>query len=241
MAKATILVIEDDPDIRELVSYNLGKEGYSVVGAATGEQGLSLLSTANPDLIVLDIMLPGADGLEVLRTLKRSAAAERIPVVMTTAKSEDSDIVAGLELGADDYITKPFSPKVLIARVRAVLRRVAEKKTARAGTAEPVVIGGISIDAARHEVTCGGEPVDLSATEFAILDHLMRNPGWVFSRNQIIDAVKGKDYPVTERSVDVQILGLRKKLGVHGERVQTVRGVGYRFLDGETVEAKEAE
>lgn len=239
MAKATILVIEDDPDIRELVSYNLGKEGYTVVGAETGEQGLSLLSTANPDLIVLDIMLPGADGLEVLRTLKRSAATERIPVVMTTAKSEDSDIVSGLELGADDYVAKPFSPKVLIARVRAVLRRVSEKATTRPGTGEPISIGGISIDSARHEVSCGGTPVDLSATEFAILDHLMRNPGWVFSRNQIIDSVKGKDYPVTERAVDVQILGLRKKLGAFGDRVQTVRGVGYRFMDGE--EPKPAE
>jgi len=233
VAKATILVIEDDPDIRELVSYNLGKEGYTVVGVETGEQGLSLLATANPDLIVLDIMLPGADGLEVLRTLKRSAATERIPVIMTTAKSEDSDIVAGLELGADDYVTKPFSPKVLIARARAVLRRVAEKAAPRPGTGEPVAIGGISIDSARHEVSCEGVPVDLSATEFAILDHLMRNAGWVFSRNQIIDSVKGKDYPVTERAVDVQILGLRKKLGTYGDRVQTVRGVGYRFLDSD--------
>jgi len=233
VAKATILVIEDDPDIRELVSYNLGKEGYTVVGAETGEKGLSLLATANPDLIILDIMLPGADGLEVLRTLKRAASTERIPVVMTTAKSEDSDIVAGLELGADDYVAKPFSPKVLIARVRAVLRRVAEKTQSRPGAGEPVCIGGILLDSARHEVSCGGVPADLSATEFAILDHLMRNPGWVFSRNQIIDAVKGKDYPVTERAVDVQILGLRKKLGAYGERVQTVRGVGYRFLDSE--------
>jgi len=233
VAKATILVIEDDPDIRELVSYNLGKEGYTVVGAETGEHGLSVLSTTNPDLIILDIMLPGSDGLEVLRTLKRSSSSERIPVIMTTAKSEDSDIVAGLELGADDYVTKPFSPKVLIARVRAVLRRVAEKSQPRTGKGEPISIGGITLDTGRHEVACNGTQVDLSATEFAILDHFMRNPGWVFSRNQIIDAVKGKDYPVTERAVDVQILGLRKKLGTFGERVQTVRGVGYRFFDGQ--------
>jgi two-component system phosphate regulon response regulator PhoB len=238
VAKATILVIEDDPDIRELVSYNLGKEGYTVVGAETGERGLTLLGTVNPDLILLDIMLPGTDGLEVLRTLKRSASTERIPVIMTTAKSEDSDIVSGLELGADDYVTKPFSPKVLIARVRAVLRRVAEKAGPKTAATEPVSIGGIRIDSVRHEVACDGALVDLSATEFAILDHLMRNPGWVFSRNQIIDAVKGKDYPVTERSVDVQILGLRKKLGGHGERIQTVRGVGYRFLDAEGDEGK---
>ena len=239
MAKATILVIEDDPDIRELVSYNLGKEGYTVVGAATGEAGLALLATANPDLIVLDIMLPGADGLDVLRSLKRAASTDRIPVVMTTAKSEDSDIVAGLELGADDYVTKPFSPKVLIARVRAVLRRVAEKNIPRSEGAGPISIGGIALDTSRHEVVCGGVPVELSATEFAILDHLIRNPGWVFSRNRIIDSVRGKDYPVTERSVDVQILGLRKKLGKFGERIQTVRGVGYRFLDGEINDHKE--
>lgn len=240
MAKATILVVEDDPDILELVSYNLGKEGYTVVGASSGEQGLSLLTTANPDLIVLDIMLPGADGLEVLRELKRSASTENIPVIMTTAKSEDSDVVSGLELGADDYVAKPFSPKVLIARIRAVLRRGVEKPMGRKAKSEPVVVGGIVLDAARHEVECGGKPIDLSATEFAILEFLMRNPGWVFSRNQIIDAVKGKDYPVTERSVDVQILGLRKKLGERGERIQTVRGVGYRFLEAEVAEPVEA-
>jgi two-component system phosphate regulon response regulator PhoB len=233
VAKATILVIEDDPDILELVSYNLGKEGYTVIGAANGEQGVALLGTANPDLIVLDIMLPGMDGLDVLRTLKRDGKTAGIPVIMTTAKSEDTDIVSGLELGADDYVTKPFSPRVLVARIRAVLRRSAEPLPERSAKAEPVAIGGIELDAARHEVRCGGAPVDLSATEFAILEFLMRRPGWVFSRNQIIDSVKGKDYPVTERSVDVQILGLRKKLGAFGERVQTVRGVGYRFLDGE--------
>ncbi len=233
MAKATILVIEDDPDILELVSYNLGKEGYTVIGATNGEQGVALLGTANPDLIVLDIMLPGMDGLDVLRTLKRDGKTSGIPVIMTTAKSEDTDIVSGLELGADDYVTKPFSPRVLVARIRAVLRRSADPLPDRSSKAEPVAIGGIELDAARHEVRCGGAPVDLSATEFAILEFLMRSPGWVFSRNQIIDSVKGKDYPVTERSVDVQILGLRKKLGEFGERVQTVRGVGYRFLDGE--------
>lgn len=235
MAKATILVIEDDPDILELVSYNLGKEGYTVVGAMNGEQGLALLTTTNPDLIVLDIMLPGMDGLDVLRNLKRGGKTADVPVIMTTAKSEDTDIVSGLELGADDYVTKPFSPRVLVARIRAVLRRSAEKPPERNAQAEPIAIGGIELDAARHKVRCGGALVDLSATEFAILEFLMRSPGWVFSRNQIIDTVKGKDYPVTERSVDVQILGLRKKLGVYGDRVQTVRGVGYRFLEGETV------
>lgn len=231
MAKATILVVEDDPDILELVSYNLGKEGYTVVPAPDGERALKILGTTNPDLIVLDIMLPGADGMEILRGLKRDPATEGIPVIMATAKSEDSDIVAGLELGADDYVAKPFSPKVLIARIRALLRRSAEKSPMKARQAEPVAAGGLRLDPARHEFFRGDEKVDLSATEFAILEFLMRSPGWVFSRNQIIDAVKGKDYPVTERSVDVQILGLRKKLGPHGDKVETVRGVGYRFQD----------
>jgi two-component system phosphate regulon response regulator PhoB len=233
LAKATILVVEDDPDILELIAYNLGKEGYTVATAASGERALDLISTTNPDLILLDIMLPGADGLDVLRSLKGNPATARIPVILATAKSEDSDIVTGLELGADDYVAKPFSPKVLIARIRALLRRSAEKNHERTVPEAPLEIGGLRLDAARHEVSCGGLPVELSATEFAILDFLMRNPGWVFSRNQIIDSVKGKDYPVTERSVDVQILGLRKKLGTFGERVQTVRGVGYRFQDGD--------
>jgi two-component system phosphate regulon response regulator PhoB len=233
LAKATILVVEDDPDIRELVSYNLGKEGYTVATAESGERALAQLPTANPDLILLDIMLPGADGLDVLRSLKGDPASARIPVILATAKSEDGDIVTGLELGADDYVTKPFSPKVLIARIRALLRRTADKRPERPNQLDIVEIGGLRLDASRHEVSCDGAPVDLSATEFALLDFLMHNPGWVFPRNRIIDAVKGKDYPVTERSVDVQILGLRKKLGPLGDRIETVRGVGYRLRDGE--------
>jgi two-component system phosphate regulon response regulator PhoB len=225
------MVVEDDQDIRELVSYNLGKEGYTVVSAESGEQALKLIESANPDLIVLDIMLPGMDGIEVLRSLKQGSRYAQIPVIMATAKSEDSDIITGLELGADDYIAKPFSPKVLIARIRSLLRRTQSRINEARALDELVQIGPITLDAGRHEVSLKGQPVDLSATEFAILEFLMRNPGWVFSRNQIIDAVRGKDYPVTERSVDVQILGLRKKLGEAGNRIETVRGVGYRFQD----------
>lgn len=231
MAKATIMVVEDDQDIRELISYNLGKEGYTVVPAESGEQALKLIETANPDIIILDIMLPGMDGIEVLRNLKQGSRHAAVPVIMATAKSEDSDIITGLELGADDYIAKPFSPKVLIARVRSLLRRTQSRISEAKAMDEVVQIGPIVLDVGRHEVTLEGKPVDLSATEFAILEFMMRNPGWVFSRNQIIDAVKGKDYPVTERSVDVQILGLRKKLGPAGNRIETVRGVGYRFQD----------
>jgi len=231
VAKASIMVVEDDQDIRELVIYNLGKEGYTVVSAESGEQALKLIESANPDLIVLDIMLPGMDGIEVLRSLKQGSRYAQIPVIMATAKSEDSDIITGLELGADDYIAKPFSPKVLIARIRSLLRRTQSRINEARALDELVQVGPITLDAGRHEVSLKGQPVDLSATEFAILEFLMRNPGWVFSRNQIIDAVRGKDYPVTERSVDVQILGLRKKLGEAGNRIETVRGVGYRFQD----------
>jgi two-component system, OmpR family, alkaline phosphatase synthesis response regulator PhoP len=229
MSKAVILVVEDDADIQELLSYNLGKEGYTVVTAATGEQGLFQAGRANPDLVLLDIMLPGADGLSVLRSLKQDEKTRNVPVLMMTAKSEDSDVITGLELGADDYVTKPFAVKVLIARIRTALRRTAAPVATDPDEKPIIEMHGILIDPARHEVRCGEEVIDLSATEFAVLEHLARHPGWVFSREQIIDSIRGKNYPVTERSVDVQILGLRKKLGNYGDYVQTVRGIGYRM------------
>ncbi len=228
MARETVLVVDDEEDILELIQYNLEKEGYTVKTVKTGEECLAIVGKLVPEIVVLDLMLPGLDGLEVCKRLKRSEPTRSIPVLMLTAKSEDSDIVSGLELGADDYITKPFSPKVLIARVRAVLRRAGEQDAENPKEAK-IRIHGIVIDVSRHEVSCDGEVVPLSATEFGILEFLARNPGWVFSRNKIIDTVKGKDYPVTERSVDVQILGLRKKLGSQGKLIQTVRGVGYRL------------
>ena len=226
MAKEKVLVVDDEEDILELVRYNLAREGYEVHGLTTGEQALARVKEERPDLIVLDLMLPGTDGLEVCRLLKNGPETEQIPIVMLTAKGEDADIVVGLELGADDYITKPFSPRVLVARVRAILRR-----RKRISPEEPTVltIHELSIYPARHEVMVGGEAVDLTATEFAILHLLVRRPGWVFTRNQIINHIKGDDYPVTDRSVDVQISGLRKKLGEAGTYVETVRGIGYRF------------
>lgn len=227
MGYGKILVVEDNPDILELVAYNLESQGYEVNRAMTGENGLAQVNSQNPDLVVLDVMLPGIDGLDVCRKLKQNEATRGIPVILLTARSEDSDIISGLELGADDYITKPFSPKVLIARVRAALRRLSEEKVP--GADQILQVHGITMDTVRHEVTVEGELVNMSATEFAILKHLMSNPGWVFSRNQIIDAVRGGNYPVTERSVDVQILGLRKKLGSQGQHIETVRGVGYRL------------
>jgi len=227
VAYGKILVVEDNPDILELVAYNLEAQGYEVIRAMTGENGLSQAVRAEPDLVILDVMLPGINGLDVCRKLKQQEATRALPVILLTAKSEDTDIISGLELGADDYITKPFSPKVLIARVRALLRRVSEDKVPDAATI--LQVHGITMDTVRHEVTVEGSEVAVSATEFAILKHLMTNPGWVFSRNQIIDAVRGGNYPVTERSVDVQILGLRKKLAGQGQHIETVRGVGYRL------------
>ncbi len=180
------------------------------------------------DLVVLDLMLPGLDGLEVAKTLKSDPKTRSIPIVMLTAKGEDADVVTGLELGADDYVTKPFSPRVLVARVKAVLRR---QGRAVVDDAQVLSIHGIEIDPGRRSVTAGGKPIDLTFTEFQLLHVLARRPGWVFTRAQIVDSVRGSDYPVTDRSVDVQVVGLRKKLGDHGRSIETVRGVGYRFTD----------
>ncbi|MFP4425353.1 MAG: response regulator [Spirochaetaceae bacterium] len=227
MAHEHVLVVDDETDILELIRYNLQKEGYRVTTVKTGEEGLKLTRELEPDVLVLDLMLPGLDGLSVCNRLKREESTRSIPVIMLTAKAEDADIVTGLELGADDYVTKPFSPKVLTARIRAVLRRTGESETLLKENL--ITVHGITIDSSRHEVSYKGKEIPLSPTEFAILEHLARNPGWVFSRARIIDAVKGKDYPVTERSVDVQILGLRKKLGEMGDAIETVRGVGYRM------------
>lgn len=229
MANETVLVVDDEKDILELISYNLENEGFSVSTVETGEDALDMARDTRPELIILDLMLPGMDGTEVCKRLKQDASTRNIPVLMLTAKASPGDVVNGLDLGADDYVTKPFSPSVLLARTRAVLRRVREGRPADEERNAQLRVHDILIDVSRHQVYAGGEPVSLSATEFAILEFMAHNPGWVFSRDKIIDAVKGKDYPVTERSVDVQILGLRKKLGAHGKHIQTVRGVGYRL------------
>lgn len=228
MSAKKILIIEDDEDIMELISFNLKKEGYSVVKAVTGEEGVKQAQSGSPDVVLLDIMLPEIDGLEVCRRLKADTKTKNIPIVMVTAKVEESDVVAGLELGAEDYVVKPFRPKELVARVRAVLRR---KSQAGGDAPEKIKIDELQIDLKRREVLVKGKPVELTYTEFQILYFLAQKPGWVFSRYQIVDAVRGSDYPVTDRSVDVQVVGLRKKLGKAGDRIETVRGVGYRFKD----------
>jgi len=229
MAKERILVVEDEEDILELVRYNLVKEGYQVTGALTGEEALKKARAEVFELIVLDLMLPGIDGLDVARKLKGDQKTASVPILMLTAKGEETDIVTGLELGADDYVTKPFSPRVLIARVRSILRRKIGKPDE--GQITVLRIHNLEIDLGRRSVSASGNTVDLTYTEFQVLYILARRPGWVFTRSQIVDAVRGDDYPVTDRSVDVQIVGLRKKLGECSKFIETVRGVGYRFKE----------
>ncbi|MDR0316095.1 MAG: response regulator transcription factor [Treponema sp.] len=227
--KAVVLIIEDDPGIQELLSVSMSNEGWKLLQAQTGEEGLGFLKTETVNCILLDIMLPGIDGLKVLKKIKDMERCRNIPVIMTTAKGEDADVITGLELGADDYVVKPYSPKVLIARVRAGLRRQEEGSFNTHAQTTAWQQGKLRLDASRHTAYYDDQPLDLHATEFALLQHFISHPDIVFSRNQIITAIKGPDYPVTDRSVDVQILGLRKKLGEAGEMIETIRGVGYRF------------
>jgi two-component system phosphate regulon response regulator PhoB len=230
MAKKHILVVEDEEDILALIHYNLTREGFRATCACTGEEALALVKRDPPDLIILDLMLPGIDGLEVCRKLKSLPETREIAIVMVTAKGEEADVVAGLELGADDYVAKPFSPRILIARVRTVLRR-REAPEEKADGEEMIQVDELLIHPGRNEVLVGGKPVDLTFTEFRVLHFLASRPGWVFTRYQIVNAVRGDDYAVTDRAVDVQIVGLRKKLGPYGKYIETVRGVGYRFKD----------
>jgi two-component system phosphate regulon response regulator PhoB len=229
MEREQILVVEDEESILELITYNLRKDGYYVIGVMNGEDALEEAGEHLPDLIILDIMLPGINGLEVCKRLKGNKKTEHIPVIILTAKGEETDIVAGLEMGSDDYIVKPFSPKILLARIKAVLRRT---PVSAVNEDAPVTVSGLFIHPGRHEVILDGKPVDLTYTEFKVLHFLAGRPGWVFTRYQIVESVRGDNYPVTDRSVDVLIVGLRKKLGNYGNYIETVRGVGYRFKEG---------
>ena len=228
MAKEKILVVDDEEDILELVRFNLSREGYRVTGTLTGEDALRKARSDTFDLIVLDLMLPGMDGLSFTKIVKNDSRLRNIPIIMLTAKGEESDIVTGLELGADDYITKPFSPKVMIARVRTALRRYKEEPEDEMAI---VKIHDLEINPGRRSVLAKGDPIDLTYTEFQVLLLLAKRPGWVFTRSHIVDSIRGNDYPVTDRSVDVQIVGLRKKLDAFGKYIETVRGVGYRFKE----------
>ena len=221
-------MVEDEEDIMEVIRFNLEKEGYEVNQALSGEKALQVIENNLPSLVLLDLMLPGINGLDLCRIFKQNDRTKAIPVIMLTAKSEDADIVAGLEMGAEDYITKPFSPRVLVARVRTILRR---RESGVKDDSSVIQVEGMQIHPGRHEVTMGDNVVDLTPSEFRILHYLARRPGWVYSRDQIIDAIRGHGYVVTDRAIDVQVVGLRKKLGDYGKLIETVRGIGYRFRD----------
>lgn len=228
MSKETILIVDDEEDIIELIKFNLINEGYSTLEAMSGEKAIAIANQKKPDLIILDLMLPGIDGFEVTKYLRKNEKTAYMPIVMLTAKGEESDIVTGLELGANDYISKPFSPKVLIARIRSILRRRAKDERI---SPEVKQEGDLIIDQARHRVSIKGELLDLTLSEFELLTFLANKKGWVFTRNQIVDAIRGENYAVTERSVDVVVVGLRKKMKNYASLIETVRGVGYRFKE----------
>lgn len=232
MSKANVLVIDDEKDLVELIRYNLEKEGYRVVGAADGESGLALAAVEKPDLIVIDLMLPGIDGLEVCRLLRKGSETYRIPIIMLTAKTSESDRVVGLEIGADDYVTKPFSPRELGARIKALLRRSSEFSQ------KPTIItrGVLSINPASHQVCCGDRTVDLTATEYRLLEFLASHPGFVYSRSALIDGALGRDITVLERTIDVHVMSLRRKLGKCGRQIETIRGFGYKFKEASAQE-----
>jgi two-component system, OmpR family, alkaline phosphatase synthesis response regulator PhoP len=227
MAKGAILVIDDEKDLVELVSYNLQKEGFVVRFARDGESGLASAAGNPPDLVLMDLMMPGMDGLEVCRRLRADSRTAAIPIIMLTAKSGESDRVVGLELGADDYVTKPFSPRELAARIKAVLRRVSPQTT----PSTVIHRGDLTIDPTRCEVSCAGKGIVLTASEFRLLHFMATHPGQVFSRSDLIDGALGRDVSVVDRTIDVHVTGLRKKMGHSGEWIETVRGFGYRFRE----------
>lgn len=231
MTRRKVLAIEDEADIREVIEYSLRRDGFQVVTAGDGEEGVRMAVREAPDLVLLDLLLPGFDGLEVCRRLKLDPMTRSIPVIMLTAKGEESDVVLGLGVGADDYVTKPFSPRELIARVKAVLRRGAVQDDE--GSRERIARGGILVDPVRHEVRVDGEPVAFTATEFRLLHLLAGHPGRVFTRDQLVSRVIGGGAAVIDRNIDVHVRAIRRKLGEHRDLIDTIRGVGYRFRDDE--------
>ena len=230
MSAERILIIEDDPEIQEMLKFAFAREGWQLIQASTGEEGLKILRGKEADCVILDIMLPGMDGLKTLKKIREDKNLKTLPVILCTARGEEADIVAGLELGADDYVVKPYSPRVLAARVRAGLRRKESASSHDEGPQKTFFqYGKLSLDIDRHTVLLKEAPLDLFPTEFAILAQFMSNPDIVFSRQRLITAIRGNDYPVTDRSIDVQIMGLRRKLGDSGDMIETIRGIGYRF------------
>ncbi len=224
-----IYVIEDEQDIGELVRYNLSLKGYQVEIFTSGEAGLNAIMRSLPDLVILDIMLPGLSGLEICERVRLNPMYKNLPIIMFSAKGEENDIVKGLELGADDYVTKPFSMAILYARVEAVLRR---RRPDIVPQVDVIDMPGLTINVNKVEVFIDGQRVDLTQSEFKILHFLAQRPGWVYTRAQIVNSIHGENYAVTDRTIDFQMVGLRKKLGPKGDWIETVRGVGYRFKEG---------
>jgi two-component system alkaline phosphatase synthesis response regulator PhoP len=231
MPQKLVYVVEDESDIAELIRFNLQMEGFQVETYPSGELGYKAVELKKPDLLILDIMLPGMNGLDICRYLKSKSDTQKLPIILVSAKGEETDIVKGLELGADDYVTKPFSPKILSARVHAILRR---SRAMEPEDKDLVMIGDLTINIGRFEASFKGEKIDLTQSEFRILHFLAQRPGWVFTRTQIVEAIRGENYVVTDRTIDFQMVGLRRKLGGAGGMIETVRGVGYRFTDQPT-------
>jgi DNA-binding response OmpR family regulator len=230
MAEGLVLVIDDEKDLLELVRYKLEKEGYRIRTAQDGEAGLEAVARELPDIVIVDLMLPGIDGLDVCRRLRADRRTAQTPIIMLTAKSAETDRVVGLEMGADDYVTKPFSPRELAARIKAVLRRVSPQQVP---PPQSLIIrcGGLTIDLERRSVRCGEENIDLTATEFRLLQILAKHPGRVWSRSELIEGALGREIAVVDRTIDVHITSLRRKLGDYCDRIETVRGFGYRFQE----------
>jgi DNA-binding response OmpR family regulator len=228
MSKIKIVIVEDEPDILEALEYNLARENFDVICATNGIDGLQLIQQHKPNLALLDLMLPGIDGLEICRQVRANSEIAQTPIIMLTAKSEESDIVLGLGIGADDYISKPFSPRELIARIKAMLRRdqsnVAPQKNS-------ITINGLTINSHKFKVTFNGEKIKLTATEFRLLEYLSKHPGQVFSREQIMNNAYGSDVVVVDRNIDVHVRSIRKKIGEEHQFIETIRGVGYSFID----------
>jgi two-component system phosphate regulon response regulator PhoB len=228
-----ILVVDDERDLVELIGMNLQRNGYDVLAAHDGATGLEIARRQHPDMLILDVMMPGLSGRDVTLALKGNAETAAIPILMLTARTEETDVIVGLSMGADDYVTKPFSMKVLMARVAAVLRRKQSTEPAPANLAA----GPVVIDTAKHEVTVAGRPINLTPTEFKLLTAIFNAQGRVLSRDQLMDKAMGTDVFVTDRAIDVHITAVRKKLGDFAWMVHTVRGVGYRLLERREDEA----
>lgn len=228
MSSKKIVIVEDELDILEVLVYNLEREGFEVLSTDHGTKGLELITTQKPDLVVLDLMLPGMDGLEICQKVRANDSVAATPIIMLTAKSEESDVVLGLGLGADDYLSKPFSPKVLVARIKAMLRR---SKTTEDKIQPCINCKGLTIDGNKYKVTFNGDTIKLTATEFRLLQYLAQHPGQVFSREQIMNNAYGSEVVVVDRNIDVHIRAIRKKIGEEHNFIETIRGIGYSFVE----------